>query len=218
MEQDRERRELAMVLKYARFRGNDVLEVGCGDGRVSGDIARHAKSLVAIDPDAERLEKARRAHPGLDFRIGSGESLEFPDGSFDTVAFTFSLHHQDPAKALEEARRVLRPGGQALIVEPSVEGEMHRFFRAFRDEDADIAEALRAIGRSGLRLDSSETFTVEWVFEDAEDLYAYFFEHNGTARTAEMVCRLDSLLGGKKGNRPIPLSETVTIFSLTKVE
>jgi ubiquinone/menaquinone biosynthesis C-methylase UbiE len=217
MQQDRERKELTMILRYADLWGRDVLEVGCGDGRVSGNIAPHAKSLVAIDPDPERLEKAMAEMPGIDFRHGTGESLEFPNEAFDTVAFTFSLHHQDPARALEEASRVLRPGGQVLIVEPSVEGEMHRFFRAFRDEDPRLAEALRAIKCSGLRIGGSETFSLEWTFDDAEDLYSYFFEENRTARTPELVRKMDLLLGEKRSDKPILLSETVMIFSLRKV-
>jgi ubiquinone/menaquinone biosynthesis C-methylase UbiE len=219
MQQDRERKELTMILRYADLLGRDVLEVGCGDGRASAMMAPYAKSLVAIDPDPARLEKAKADNPDIDFRQGSGENQDFPDESFDIVAFTFSLHHhRDIAKALEEAHRVLRPGGQVLIVEPSAEGEMHRFFSVFRDEDSRLAEARRAIKCSGLRIGGSETFSLEWTFDDAEDLYSYFFEENRTARTPELVRKMDLLLGEKRSDKPILLSENVMIFSLRKVE
>ncbi len=219
MEQDRENSEIDTIRKHSDLGGKTVLEVGCGDGRASAMLAPHVKHLVAIDPDAAQLATARANVPGVDFRQGSGENLEFPDGSFDIVAFTFSLHHQDPARALEEAHRVLRPGGQALVIEPSVDGEMHRFFRLFRDEDLRLAATLEYLRNTKrFRVQKSETFNIRWIFDDSEDLYRYFFERNRMARTHEQLDKIDFLLGGKKKDRPIFLTEIVTIFSLTKVE
>ena len=216
MEQDRDGKELKMILRYADPRGKHILEVGCGDGRVTAWLAPLAEYLVAIDPDAERLETARANMRGVDFRQGSGESLDFPGESFDIVAFTFSLHHQDPVRALDEAHRVLKRGGRALVIEPSVEGEMHRFFRVFRYEDDKLAVAQAALRNCRLALESSETFSLEWVFDDNEDLYDYFFTHNRMPRDSERIEKMDRLLGNKRMNRPIILREAVLIFSLSK--
>ena len=124
MEQDRQGMELAKIRQHLALDGKNVLEVGCGDGRVSVMLAPLVRSLVAIDPDEIRLTKARRKVSGVDFRPGSGENLEFSDDTFDIVAFTFSLHHPTRTMALSEERRVLTQGGKALILEPAIEGEM----------------------------------------------------------------------------------------------
>ena len=218
MEQDIDMREIRKIREYVDLGGKDVLEVGCGDGRVSSMLVSHVKSLTAIDPDSERLAIARSKVPGADFRQGVGENLPFPDGSFDIVAYTFSLHHhQDSARALAEAHRVLKPSGQALVIEPSVEGEMHRFFRTFRLEDQQIANALKAIGSSGFSCEKSETFDILWTFDDAEDVYRYFFQHNKMEWDESYVQKMKVLLGSKAENNPIRLAETVNIFSLIKI-
>lgn len=76
--------------------GADILEVGCGDGRLSRRIAVAARSLVAIDPDAVAVEHACRTVSSLGtarvrFEVGSGEDATFPDASFDIVLLSWSL-------------------------------------------------------------------------------------------------------------------------------
>ncbi len=217
MIQDRVGIEAMKIQEYAELEGKSILEIGCGNGRSTAVLARYARKAVAIDPDSGQLAVARVNVPGVDFRQGSGENLEFPDEAFDIVAFTFSLHHQDSTRALKEAHRVLRSGGQALVIEPSVEGEMHRFFRAFRNEDLRLAAARDSLRNSSFCLDKSETFSIEWIFDDNEDLYDYFFKHNNMARNSEYIGKMDELLGEKRTRRPILLEEIVIIFSLTKM-
>jgi len=215
---DRDGTEARLIQKYAELEGKTILEVGCGNGRASIILSRDAGKLIAIDPDAEQLAIARSNVPGVDFRLGSGESLEFPDRTFDIVAYTFSLHHQESARALKEAHRVLRQDGQVLVIEPSVEGEMHRFFRTFRDEDQCLGETLNSLRDSRIfKLDRSETFCIEWVFDDKEDLYDYFFTHFRMARNPNYIGKMDKILGKKKADKPIVLAEVVTIFSMTKI-
>jgi ubiquinone/menaquinone biosynthesis C-methylase UbiE len=94
-----------------------LLDVGSGDGRVAALLRDRVAEVVAIDVEADpawaRLERA-----GLSFRVGNGEALDFPDGSFDVLHSKDSLHHMDdPDAAVREYRRVVRPGGAVLIVE-----------------------------------------------------------------------------------------------------
>jgi len=217
MIQDKEGKEFSMMREFADFTGKEVLEVGCGDGRVSIMIARLAKSLVAIDPDENRLKKARVTVPGVDFRNGSGEELNLPDGSIDIVAFTFSLHHQNCARALAEAKRVLRLGGKIVIIEPAIEGDMHPLFRVFRDEDSQILAALEAISNCGLSCERRETFGIDYLFNDADEVYDYFFGNYGMARDEIHLERMKRAISHKAMERPINLVEIVNMFSLVKI-
>ncbi|MBU4032395.1 MAG: class I SAM-dependent methyltransferase [Candidatus Thermoplasmatota archaeon] len=217
MLQDRNGVESKKIQEYAKLAGKDVLEVGCGNGRVSVMIAPFVKSLIAIDPDEEQLNIARSKIPHVDFRHGSGEALEFPAESFDIVTFTFSLHHQDTARSVAEAHRVLRPFGLLLAIEPSVEGEVHRFFRAFRNEDRQIAAVIEALKSSKFECCRSETFGVDWSFHDVAELHSYFFDHFKKGTDSELVTVLNGLLGDKVENRPIELTEMVHITSLVKI-
>lgn len=88
--------EMEALSKLVDFRGMDVLDVGCGDGRTALRIARTAASILGVDPDEERIALARRAEPedgscGIDFRIEDAVTVEFPPATFDAVLFTRSL-------------------------------------------------------------------------------------------------------------------------------
>jgi len=93
----------------------DVLDVASGDGALAELIAPRARSITCLDVSAKVVAagRARLAHlPQVDFRVGDMHALPFPDASFDAVLFSNTLTYaDDPARALAEAARVLRPGG-----------------------------------------------------------------------------------------------------------
>jgi len=105
--------------------GARVLEVGCGPGRLSIRLARqHGLDVTGLDLDPAMIERARANadRPGdgderrPSFLVGDVASLAFPDGSFDLVVSTLSMHHwADPTAGLAEIGRVLRPGARALV-------------------------------------------------------------------------------------------------------
>ena len=81
------------------FRGKDVLEVGCGDGRVTWRYAAEAATVTAIDPDAATIEAANDALPEdlrstVSFRvadISDVRTIDLPDGGYDVAVFSGSL-------------------------------------------------------------------------------------------------------------------------------
>lgn len=97
-----------------------VLDIGCGAGELARLLAERVEALVCVDQSPNMLERARQAVPGeaTEFRIGSLEHLPLGDGEVDTVIASMVLHHiPEPAQALLEIRRVLRPGGTLLLAE-----------------------------------------------------------------------------------------------------
>ncbi len=96
--------------------GGTVLDVGCGGGFLAEEFAKDGFAVTGIDPSGRSLEAAR-AHAGgtgltICYRSGRGESLPFPDASFDIVCCCDVLEHvDDPARVLAEIARTLRPGG-----------------------------------------------------------------------------------------------------------
>ncbi len=104
-----------------------MLEIGCGDGRVSKKYWSEPRSLVGIDPERDALETSRKSLPQslakrVKFQVGVAEKLELESESFDIVFFTWSLCCvQDPEKSLKEAWRVLRSKGFLVNLMPDVE-------------------------------------------------------------------------------------------------
>jgi len=98
------------------FRGDErLLDVGCGDGRVARLLRERVAGVVAVDVEES---PAWADADGLAFGVADGERLPFEDASFDLVHSKDSLHHMnDPAAALAEYRRVLKPGGVLVVVE-----------------------------------------------------------------------------------------------------
>jgi ubiquinone/menaquinone biosynthesis C-methylase UbiE len=93
-----------------------VLDLGCGAGGspVRSDFSP-GDDVTGIDVDEARLAVARQRFPLRTFRCARGESLPFPDASFDRVVSSVALPYMDIPRALAEVRRVLKPGGSVLF-------------------------------------------------------------------------------------------------------
>lgn len=98
-----------------------VGDLGCGTGRVSAALAPFVARVVAVDGSAEMLQTARERMAGadnVDLRRGDLEALPIDDARLDAAVLTLVLHHvPDPATALAEVHRVLKPGGRVLLVD-----------------------------------------------------------------------------------------------------
>jgi SAM-dependent methyltransferase len=111
---------LLRLVDFDGYRGRRVLEVGCGAGV---DLARFAKGgaiVVGVDlaPSAIDLARANFEQQGLsgEFHVADGEQLPFPDDSFDFVfAHGVVQYTSHPQRLVDECRRVLKPGGEAVF-------------------------------------------------------------------------------------------------------
>ncbi len=93
---DPEGAHLAALRRLGDFRDCRVLELGCGDGRLTLGIASEAASVLAFDPDAEAVARAQQALPAefaqrVTYRVASGKAIELEPNSFDLVVFSWSL-------------------------------------------------------------------------------------------------------------------------------
>ncbi|TAL02801.1 MAG: class I SAM-dependent methyltransferase [Rhodospirillaceae bacterium] len=114
-----------LVLRTPR---STVLDLGCGSGHVSLRLAQWVAQVTAYDLadgmlDAVRREASRLGRNNIVCQRGPVESLPFADATFDVVVSRFSVHHwHDVAAGLRDARRVLKPGGQAAFADVTTPG------------------------------------------------------------------------------------------------
>ncbi|MBV8536582.1 MAG: class I SAM-dependent methyltransferase [Alphaproteobacteria bacterium] len=124
--------------------GQRILDVGCGAGYVSLELARNGHHVLAIDISAANIDIARRTLAENPFRDGFG-SLRYEvqpfheaKGEYDVVLFSVSLHHMpDVAAVVARARELVRPGGYLLCHEPCHE--------RFGEQDAAQVALIRAL-------------------------------------------------------------------------
>jgi SAM-dependent methyltransferase len=98
--------------------GTRVLEVGCGTGAVTRDLAARpgVAEAIGVDPSPVLLARARELGGGVSYVEGDGRGLPLEDASVDLVVLHTTLCHiPGPERALAEASRVLRPGGRLAV-------------------------------------------------------------------------------------------------------
>ncbi|MEM9080624.1 MAG: metalloregulator ArsR/SmtB family transcription factor [Verrucomicrobiota bacterium] len=100
-----------------------VADLGAGEGTLSQLLAQRARHVIAIDSSEKMVafgQSLAKNHqlPNLDFRLGEIEKIPIDSESVDLAIFSQALHHaNDPATALLEAHRILKPGGLLLILD-----------------------------------------------------------------------------------------------------
>jgi 2-polyprenyl-3-methyl-5-hydroxy-6-metoxy-1,4-benzoquinol methylase len=97
-----------------------VLDLGCGEGHLTAALADLGARVAGVDVSQAALERARAAHPTLDFQSPSPEGrLPFGDAVCDVIVCLNVLQHvADTQLFLSEARRVLAPGGRLCVAVP----------------------------------------------------------------------------------------------------
>jgi SAM-dependent methyltransferase len=114
---------LARYLFAARLaRRRRVLDIGCGTGYGSAELAHTAAAVTGVDISPEAIAQACSSYaaPNLRFLAASATSIPFPDSSFDLITcFEVIEHIHDWPSLLKEARRLLSPGGQFIVSTPN---------------------------------------------------------------------------------------------------
>lgn len=169
-------RDLFLSLKGSSGR---LLEIGCGIGVDSIQLARCGFDVTAIDLTEAALEVARQfarqRGVAIDFRLGNAESLPFDDGTFDRI-YSFGVLHHTPriVTAIGEVHRVLRPGGKALIMlyhRDSLVNLIHRLFNLPYESPRNLKDHCPVVYTFGRR-EVREMFS---SFADVEVTTAYPF-------------------------------------------
>lgn len=166
---------------------NSVLDIGCGDGRITAEIAERLPRarVLGVDPSLQMVEFARRAYAGKNLRFETGDARRLPfRGEFDLLVSFNALHWALPVSStLPPIRSALRAGGRALLqlvglgerksLEQVLEDTRRRarwsnFFAAFKAPfEHPAPDQFRSYClEAGLRVDSLEMAAREWDFGD----------------------------------------------------
>lgn len=116
--------------------GQKVLDLGCGTGERSAQLLKCGASVEGIDISPVYIEQAEELAAELGvppsrycFQVMDAHRLQFDDNTFDLVIGEGILHHLDLFVSTDEIRRVLKPGGRALFLEPLAANPLLKIFR-----------------------------------------------------------------------------------------
>lgn len=102
-----------------------LLDVGCGTGYLIDMLTGQKEAEycgVDLSEEMVRVAQGKKIN-GAEFRVGSADKLPYPDGTFDIVTCSQSFHHYPyPEKAMQEALRVLKPGGLYILSDTGIGG------------------------------------------------------------------------------------------------
>ena len=114
-------RRVKMLSNHLRS-GMGVLELGCGTGYFTRELARSGADIVAIDVSPELLEIAQTdcSAENVRYEAQNASALTYPNDVFDSVVGSSILHHLEINEALREIYRVLKPGGTIYFTEPNM--------------------------------------------------------------------------------------------------
>ena len=134
-------RDIAGQIKGVPYKA--LLDVGCGTGFLIDILARQrAVRYCGVDLSDEMIRVAKgKAIQGAEFIVGSADSLPYPDESFEVVTCSQSFHHYPyPVKAMQEAWRVLKPGGLYILSDTGIGGvgawiDNHILFKLMKSGD-----------------------------------------------------------------------------------
>jgi len=120
-----------------------LLDVGCGTGFLIDLLANQRSArYCGVDLSEEMIRVAKgKAIPGAEFTVGSADKLPYPDECFDIVACSQSFHHYPyPDRAMQEAKRVLKPGGLYILSDTGIGGigawvDNHILFKLMKSGD-----------------------------------------------------------------------------------
>lgn len=146
---------LAIHLKRYEFAralctGRKVLDAACGVGYGTSFLAAEASSIVGVDISDETIDYARRryAAPNIEFVVADVNQLPFADGTFDVVCSFETIEHvADPAGAVAEAARVLRPSGVYIASTPKADRTTHSPANPFHTVEFSPDDFTKLLGR-----------------------------------------------------------------------
>ena len=135
----RERSEIELLLKYFNPKGKIIIDVGCGSGYLSFELVKKGAFVYGLDKKEVMQKISLEKHKKYPvFDTGSAEKLPLKKSFADVIIYYSSFHHVPKNKmmtALSECKRVLKPGGLALFIEPSPEkGFYYEILRYVVDE------------------------------------------------------------------------------------
>jgi trans-aconitate 2-methyltransferase len=174
----------SLVELLAPQAGERILDLGCGTGHLTAQIATAGADVVGFDSSSTMIDQARSAHPAIRFEIGDARTFAFGEG-YDAVFSNAVLHWvQQPELAVAQVRAALRPGGR-FVVEFGGKGNTRQM----------VAALLKQAVALGVR-----DYAIPWYYPSVAE-YSSILEQHGLEVTYATLFERPTLLEGEDGTK-----------------
>ncbi|SHJ43400.1 Methyltransferase domain-containing protein [Desulfatibacillum alkenivorans DSM 16219] len=215
MHRDLENKEAGIFARCFRSGVGRIVEIGCGNGRLTCHLEKHAESVLGLDPCQADLDLARQCvGDAVQLAVGSGEEIPLEDGVCDAVVFTLSLHHQDSPRALKEAARTLNANGRILVIEPKANTLGASLFAVIDDESHRYVIAEAAIQDSVLKVVDYGDVLIQWTFQDYNEMVEYIFGYYGLKPDPKREPAMAALADARKNDIPLFIEDETRFWLL----
>jgi trans-aconitate methyltransferase len=166
--------------------GERILDLGCGTGHLTGQIAASGAKVVGVDRSPDMIQQAREKYPNLQFEVMDGREITFAE-AFDAVFSNATLHWiKEPEKVIEGIANVLRPGG--------------RFVAEFGGK-GNTKELLAAVARAWHKLGIPGVAPKPWYYPSIAEYSSLLESHGLEVTFATLFDRPTPLEDGERGLR-----------------
>ena len=183
---DKNNSEKKILIDLIQPENKIILEIGCGDGTIAKHISPLCQKYIGIDVNKNIIAKAKKnnKNKNLIFNQTSSKNIKFPNNSFDTVLMHLCFHEiavQKQGLVLQEINRVLKKGGQLLIIDPTeppdqVQQIFNVAYKNFQYFDHSIVvkhsiwSIKESIFNKLFKINKLSTYKVDWKFNDFKEL------------------------------------------------
>lgn len=211
MQFDLAKLEQKTINKLLNLKNKDILEVGCGDGRITQMLKKKSNYVLAIEPDKEALKLARKKFPGVNFKANTLSNLKTTK-KFDLIVFSMSYHHvslRSKVLVLKKAKELLKEKGRIFIIEPAIASTVCKIvfiLDAFEKKRIQDAQSIL----KGFKAKKIETVELEWKFSSLFELRS-FFEKKRRVSTRQ-VDKIKKIVQANDENKEIVIKDKISYF------
>lgn len=185
------------LIELINPKNKNILEIGCGQGRQAFLLAPLSSKYIAIDTNKDAILTAKKKltkelEKKLEFSVENGEKLPYSSNSFDAILMILCFHEvsvQKQGLVLQEINRVLKKGGQLLIIDPTeppdqVQALFNVVYNNFQyfDHSAIVKHSIwslkKAVSCGLFKINKTSTYKIDWNFDNFDELMNFVINNS----------------------------------------